>query len=671
MVKLCSRCNRPVESKGFSTCDKCRAESRAYRLEHKEDEREQKNEWRRKDRKQKRKTRYIGDIHDKYTHEELRALSKGKGLGTFSVSPLKVQRDLTGDEVRFGFFTDTHMSSIYYQEDFLDDFIATCEDRDADFCIFGGDLTHGMDARKYNLLYELKDIGYAAQKEYAEKELLKIPFHTYLVSGNHDRWYEAMGAHIVQDICRNVPNAEYIGRDEGDIEIGGIRIRVFHGEDGSCFDDKTEIMTSDGWKLFKDLKKTDSVATMTKSDHIFEWQNPTHITNEYYDGNMIHFKARTLDCLVTPNHGMLTRASEAATYRRKDLLEYPTKSHIRLNTEWHRKEASDIVNEYVRQNWQFTQVCSGWEGTTPETIAVPRRESKNRGSNPYHFGDIPVDDIAELMAWYVTEGHARKYVVALSQHKNINPENHSALIDLAERLGCRYGITKRHIVIHSGELSEYLRAECGHLSPNKYLPKWLKDYDTSVLQIVFETMIKGDGWVTPNGYGYRSISERLLEDFSEIAIKLGYKITFQKGGESVTVKSVQTTPTVNTRPEIVKYSGRVYCCEVPNGLILVRRNGKTLWTFNSYATSYRIQKLIEAFQGGEKPNVLLMGHSHKQGYFFDRNIHAVSGGAMSTQSKWMRSKRMANHSGYHFVTIRVDETGGVGEFNLSFRPFYV
>jgi len=119
-------------------------------------------------------------------------------------------------------------------------------------------------------------------------------------------------------------------------------------------------------------------------------------------------------------------------------------------------------------------------------------------------------------------------------------------------------------------------------------------------------MINGDGWVTPNGYGYRSISKRLLEDFSEVAIKLGYKITFQKGGESVTVTSIQTTPTVNTRPEIVKYSGMIYCCEVPNGLILVRRNGKTLWTHNSYAVSYRLQKLIESLLVGLNPTYYLL-----------------------------------------------------------------
>jgi predicted phosphodiesterase len=206
-----------------------------YRVENREKEREYKNEWTRSFRQRKRGVRYLEGIHGKYTAEELAAISKGKGLGSFSVTPPKVKIGHSGEEIRFGYFTDAHMSSIYYHEEFLDDFIQTCKKRKAQFCIFGGDLTHGMDPRKYNLIYELRDIGYAAQKAYAEEQLSKIPFHTYLISGNHDRWYEAMGANIVEDVCESVPNMEYIGRDEGDIEISGVLIRVFHGEDGSSY----------------------------------------------------------------------------------------------------------------------------------------------------------------------------------------------------------------------------------------------------------------------------------------------------------------------------------------------------------------------------------------------------------------------------------------------------
>lgn len=90
---------------------------------------------------------------------------------------------------------------------------------------------------------------------------------------------------------------------------------------------------------------------------------------------------------------------------------------------------------------------------------------------------------------------------------------------------------------------------------------------------------------------------------------------------------------------------------------------------SSYATSYRVQKIVESFTGGDKPNVLLMGHTHKQVYLFDRHIHCLSGGAVCTQSNWMRSKRLANHTGFHIVEMEFNERG-VTKFSPTWYPMY-
>jgi predicted phosphodiesterase len=89
----------------------------------------------------------------------------------------------------------------------------------------------------------------------------------------------------------------------------------------------------------------------------------------------------------------------------------------------------------------------------------------------------------------------------------------------------------------------------------------------------------------------------------------------------------------------------------------------------SYATSYRLQKIIESLTGGEKPNVLLCGHTHKQAYIFERNIHTVSGGALSYQSAWMQSKRLANHTGFHIIRATIKD-GQIMSFSPTFYPFY-
>lgn len=108
------------------------------------------------------------------------------------------------------------------------------------------------------------------------------------------------------------------------------------------------------------------------------------------------------------------------------------------------------------------------------------------------------------------------------------------------------------------------------------------------------------------------------------------------------------------------------------GDVLINESLWRLWhgeDGSSYATSYRIQKLIEAFTGGDKPQVLLCGHTHKQGYFFERNIHAVSGGALSYQSSWMKSTRKACHTGFWIISATI-ANGNITKFSLTWYPIY-
>lgn len=80
---------------------------------------------------------------------------------------------------------------------------------------------------------------------------------------------------------------------------------------------------------------------------------------------------------------------------------------------------------------------------------------------------------------------------------------------------------------------------------------------------------------------------------------------------------------------------------------------------SSYAVSYSGQKYMDSLSGGDKPNILFVGHHHKALYFPYRNIHYFEVPSMTQQSSWMKRKRIANESGAWFVTVKVDETGTV------------
>ena len=90
---------------------------------------------------------------------------------------------------------------------------------------------------------------------------------------------------------------------------------------------------------------------------------------------------------------------------------------------------------------------------------------------------------------------------------------------------------------------------------------------------------------------------------------------------------------------------------------------------NSYALSYRVQKIIESIQGGEKPSIMFCGHTHKYVKLFERNIHAISTGCMEDQTDWMRGKRIPAHVGFGVYDITFNKSG-VTKLNETFYPLY-
>lgn len=90
---------------------------------------------------------------------------------------------------------------------------------------------------------------------------------------------------------------------------------------------------------------------------------------------------------------------------------------------------------------------------------------------------------------------------------------------------------------------------------------------------------------------------------------------------------------------------------------------------NSYALSYRLQKLIESFTGGKKPNILLAGHVHKFCYIFDRHVHAISIPTLQMQTGFMQGKKLAAHTGFLIMEFDTFE-GSVSNFEVKLYPFY-
>lgn len=91
---------------------------------------------------------------------------------------------------------------------------------------------------------------------------------------------------------------------------------------------------------------------------------------------------------------------------------------------------------------------------------------------------------------------------------------------------------------------------------------------------------------------------------------------------------------------------------------------------SAYAWSYAAQKIVESFQGGEKPNILLIAHYHKFDYCTPRNVHAIQTMCTQDQSTFMRKKKIEAALGGVVVEGTVDDYGVVTSLSVTPYTFF-
>jgi predicted phosphodiesterase len=176
----------------------------------------------------------LRQIGEKLTKKELEAIAKS---GTFDRTERAISADwFDGDQLKVGVITDTHIGSKSFREDWFDGAVDRFLAADVDVVLHVGDISEGMSNRPGHI-YELTHLGYSEQLDACVEQMGKLAdFPVYAIDGNHDRWFvKSNGAKIVPAVCDALDNMTFLGHDTGTLEIGGIRIQLWHGEDGASY----------------------------------------------------------------------------------------------------------------------------------------------------------------------------------------------------------------------------------------------------------------------------------------------------------------------------------------------------------------------------------------------------------------------------------------------------
>jgi len=382
---------------------------------------------------------------------------------------------------------------------------------------------------------------------------------------------------------------EYQYRNAMSTEIRVGKNKVPYMIDMTCFSDDTEVLTNDGWKLFKDCTVENTFATLNIENNHIEYQHALNYIEKDFVGNMtlLTNNKKTIECLITPDHDVLRydrHKEKLFKEKANDLTDkgYIPRTGIYTNNEDGFFELPEYHNE-----WDFI-------GQYGHTICTKTKHEP--------LLKIPMKKWAAFLAWYLAEGStSRGYIVSLSQFTRCDELEH-----VLKDLGIKYSKLKKGFQISSVQLATYLQ-QFG-ICNEKYIPRYILDSSYDVIRTFLDNYILADGSTSDNKKIYRTTSKAIIDGLQECIFKTGSVGNIysdgRKGTEVIGFKDnnkvyirnhdclsiierqnftdywFETGCRKDRYIKDIYYDGKVYCLTVPNGTLYVRRNGKPFWSGN-------------------------------------------------------------------------------------------
>lgn len=152
---------------------------------------------------------------------------------------------------------------------------------------------------------------------------------------------------------------------------------------GGCFDDITEILTNDGWKLFSELSGKESVLTLNGDNA--EWGAITKIHAYPFNGELNVYDGQKINFAITDNHNLLVRTS-------------PKSSNYVI------KRYDELAEVFVIRR------PNEWIGEHTESVKLVCSNPQPNGGVRVKEWNFSILDWADFLGWFVSEGWVGSYV---------------------------------------------------------------------------------------------------------------------------------------------------------------------------------------------------------------------------------------------------------------------
>ncbi len=339
-----------------------------------------------------------------------------------------------------------------------------------------------------------------------------------------------------------------------------------------CYSDDTEILTETGWKLFKDLDRTEKVARVNKDNLNMDFVKPIDYQEYEYKGDMIRYLTKNIDLKVTPEHNML----------------FQTKDKFSRGLGWDSKKASEIDSGCI---------------VIPQAVNYKGTKLKDRT-----FGDITFTGLqfAKFMGYWLGDGWADSCDnrVSFAVSKIVYPENYKNLTELFKEIGITWKENEysarwtenpmNTLRFSNKELNRYLK-QFGK-ARDKYVPAEIINSTEKEMSSFLEYYMFADGCEGRVGQNtrYFSMSKQLIEDCQIMYLRMGIasNINEWNGGYELTERKskigIKKNYSFVEKSSIIKeaYDGKVYDVTVPeHHYLVVRRNGRVSISGNCFGVT--------------------------------------------------------------------------------------
>ncbi len=316
----------------------------------------------------------------------------------------------------------------------------------------------------------------------------------------------------------------------------------------ACYDDKTEILTENGFVLFTELKKGIKVAQYNE-DGTISFVYPTEYFNDRYIGKMVTFKSnghKYFDAVVTPNHKMVRKL------KRNDSVDMFEAGDLKKNFS---SKNRAIISGVAIGDKEFTALDKLRIAFQADGSFSSRKDSytgENTGTIPIRFSlkkkrkyDKLIDILKELHYSYSDNKYDNGYYsIRIQVPKDIDMYKDFSWINLSD-------LSKDYCLKFIDELQYW----DGSLKNNCIIYSSTVKLNIDIVQSIASLCGK----------------KVQISSYVDKRIDCNRKIIY-----SATISDKMVIDGSRSTRNFIDYDGRVYCVTVPSHMLVTRRNNSVL-----------------------------------------------------------------------------------------------